>query len=92
MVNRRRTCTCTRTCDPDGTNCNYNCNACVPVIALIARDLDGDHATDLIAIDARLQLYSALAPSFVWSAPTPIPTALPGNIAQLTTTVTGVPR
>lgn len=89
-------CQCVRNCDPDpctatDCTCSYNCNACLPILGVIARDLDGDHQLDLIAIDARLNVFSALAPDFVWSEPTPIPTALPGNLAQIFTSVSGAP-
>ena len=55
------------------------------------RDLDGDRQLDLIAIDARLNVFFALAPGFAWSGPTPIPTALAGNRGQILTSVTGAP-
>lgn len=35
--------------------------ACAPIIALIVRDLDGDHALDVVAIDSNLQVYTGLA-------------------------------
>jgi len=90
-------CTCTSRCDnqtcpgPDCT-CTYDCDACVPIVAVVARDLDGDRRLDLIAIDARLALYTALAPGFAWSAPTQIPTTFTGNLAQIATSLTGAPR
>lgn len=34
---------------------------CPPIIAVVTRDLDGDHALDVIAIDADLHIYTALA-------------------------------
>lgn len=91
------TCACVRNCDPDpctatDCTCTYNCTACVPILAVIARDLDDDHQLDLIAIDARLTVFHAFAPDFVWSDPTPIPTSLPGNLTQIFTSVSGAPR
>ncbi|HEY0189733.1 MAG TPA: hypothetical protein VGC42_01340, partial [Kofleriaceae bacterium] len=35
--------------------------SCAPIVAVVTRDLDGDHALDVIAIDANLQVYVALA-------------------------------
>ena len=37
-----------------------DCPTCDPIIVLIARDLDGDHQLDLIGLDARLRIYTAL--------------------------------
>jgi hypothetical protein len=34
---------------------------CAPILAVAVRDLDGDHALDVIAIDANLQMYTGLA-------------------------------
>lgn len=34
---------------------------CPPIIAVVVRDLDGDHALDVIAIDGDLQVYTRLA-------------------------------
>ena len=34
---------------------------CPPILAVVTRDLDGDHALDVIAIDADLQIYTGLA-------------------------------
>jgi hypothetical protein len=90
------TCSCAQTCTggcpgPDCT-CTYNCNACVPVLGFVARDVDGDHALDLIAIDARLQLYLATAArDFAWSSPTAIPTAFPNTVLSIDLSVTGAP-
>jgi hypothetical protein len=52
-------CTCPRNdCTP---TCQWNCTMCIPIAALVARDLDGDNQLDLIAIDAKLNLYHSLA-------------------------------
>lgn len=89
-------CACVRMCDPDpctatDCTCKYNCEACVPILAVIARDLDGDHQLDLIAIDASLTVFHAFGPDFVWSDPTPIPTSLTGNVIQVFTSTSGAP-
>ncbi len=91
-------CACVPKCDamtcpgPECT-CTYNCDACPPIIALIVRDLDGDHALDVIAIDARLAIFNALASeNYAFGAPVQIPTALPNNLAVITTSVTGAVR
>lgn len=52
------------------------CPACPPLIALAARDLDGDREIDLVGIDPRLGVHTALAADgyrFVESAPIPPP-------------------
>jgi len=48
---------------------------CIPIIALVARDLDGDHQMDLVAIDANLKIYTALGAT-KFGLPQAIPTAL----------------
>ncbi|TMQ11171.1 MAG: hypothetical protein E6J90_07945 [Deltaproteobacteria bacterium] len=35
--------------------------ACPPIIAVVVRDLDGDHRLDVVAIDGNLQVYTSLA-------------------------------
>jgi hypothetical protein len=68
--------------------------ACAPIIAVVVRDLDGDHALDVVAIDANLQVYTSLAKdNLVLRAPFKIPTipAAPGFFA-VRTSVTGVKR
>lgn len=88
-------CSCTPTCTSCpgvACSCTYNCNTCVPVLALVARDLDHDHAIDLIAIDARLQIYVAKASNgFQFGGPTAIPTAFPNTFFSVDTSVTGAP-
>lgn len=92
------TCRCIETCDNTqcpggGCTCTYDCSSCVPVLALVSRDLDGDHVLDLVAIDARLRIYSALAAnSFAWSAPTQIPTTTAGTFFSVDVSVSGAPR
>jgi hypothetical protein len=90
-------CECTKSCPPPcpaaGCECTYNCAACLPIVAVIVRDLDGDHALDLIALDARLNLYHSLArTSFSeWVGPIAIPTALgnPEGFISIQTSVSG---
>jgi hypothetical protein len=68
----------------DGCTCTYNvnqmrwdCSGCLPVVAVVVRDLDGDHALDIVAIDSRLNIYTALAgSSFTFIGPQPINTSL----------------
>ncbi len=71
--------------------------ACPPIIAVVIRDLDGDHALDVIAIDADLGVYTALASDNLDAAALQvraafqIPTTTTG-FAAVRTSVTGVPR
>ena len=63
------------------------------MLALVSRDLDGDHLLDLVAIDARLRIYTALAAnSFAWSAPTSIPTTVTSTFYSVNVSVSGAPR
>jgi hypothetical protein len=69
-------------------------DACAPILAVVARDLDGDHALDVIAIDANLQIYTGLAKDGgVLHAAVKLATspAEPGFLA-VRTSVTGAPR
>jgi hypothetical protein len=69
-------------------------NACAPIVAVVVRDLDGDHALDVIAIDADLQVYTGLAKDHgVLRTAIKLPTtpAAPGFLA-VRTSVTGAPR
>jgi hypothetical protein len=71
--------------------------ACPPIIALVLRDLDGDHALDVVAIDADLGVYTALASenldpaALQIRAAFQIPTSTTG-FAAVRASVTGVPR
>jgi hypothetical protein len=91
------TCRCIETCDDmkcPGANCTctYDCSACVTVLAIVSRDLDGDHLLDLVAIDARLRVYTALAANnFAWSAPVAIPTTFAGTFFNANVSVSGAP-
>jgi hypothetical protein len=68
------------------------CPTCPPLIAITARDLDGDHALDLIALDKDLRVYTGLAANdHVLEPSSPIVgTGADFNIVHLT--VTGRPR
>ncbi|HEX5059949.1 MAG TPA: hypothetical protein VFV99_11350 [Kofleriaceae bacterium] len=84
--------TCTGGCPGPSCTCTYNCNACVPVLAFVARDVDGDHALDLIAIDAKLQIFVAKAANgYQWGGATSIPTAFPNTFFSVDVSVTGAP-
>ncbi|MBA3502767.1 MAG: hypothetical protein M4D80_33210 [Myxococcota bacterium] len=79
------------TCTASDCVCEYQCDACLPIVAVIVRDLDGDHALDLIAIDARLKLYHSFAGTGFteWHGPLVIPTQL-GNVEGFVTIQTSV--
>lgn len=64
---------------------------CPPILAVIARDLDGDHQLDVIAIDSELQVYTALGGQLQLTRAIKLPTALP-TVFDVRTSVTGVPR
>jgi hypothetical protein len=67
---------------------------CSPIIAVVVRDLDGDHALDVVAIDADLQVYTGLAKdNLQLRAAIKLPTtpAAPGFVA-VRTSVTGAKR
>jgi hypothetical protein len=68
--------------------------SCPPIIAVVARDLDGDHALDVIAIDGDLQVYTGLAAdNRQLHAAIKIPTTpLAPSFVAVRTSVTGAPR
>lgn len=89
-------CSCQENCNAQcpGANCSctYDCNTCVPVLALTSRDLDGDRRLDLVAIDGKLNVYTALAAgNYAWSAPTAIPTASSTIFFTVNLSVSGAP-
>lgn len=66
------------------------CATCPPFLALVARDLDGDRALDLVAIDAQLHVHTALAATgYAFVAAQPIAAAI--TAAVVTTSVSGAP-
>lgn len=91
-------CRCIQTCDDTkcpGANCTctYDCSSCVPVLAIVSRDLDADKKLDLVAIDAKLRIYTAMAAqNFAWGAPTQIPTTITQPFFSIGTSVSGAPR
>ena len=67
---------------------------CPPIIAVVVRDLDGDHQLDVVAIDGNLQVYTSLATdNFVLHPAIKLPT-MPAAPAFLLvrTSVSGAPR
>jgi hypothetical protein len=84
--------TCTGGCPGPDCSCTYNCNTCVPVLAIVARDVDYDHVLDLIAIDAKLQLYIAKASNqYTFGGATGVPTAFPNTFYSIDVSVSGAP-
>jgi hypothetical protein len=79
-------------CPGNNCSCTYDCSNCVTILGVVARDLDGDHKLDLVAIDARLRIYTALAPGFTWSAATQIPTTFANTFFSLGISTTGAVR
>ena len=68
------------------------CPACMPIIAIVTRDLDGDGELDIIGIDSRLGVYTALSSGdgkLARSLPIPDPGM---TFNTIETSVTGVPR
>ena len=85
-------CKCTRDCTT--LPCDHDCSGCLQLLAVIARDLDGDHALDIVAIDARLRVFHAFASTGFQFVPGPVlPTALgnPEGFILIGTSVAGVP-
>jgi hypothetical protein len=68
--------------------------SCPPIVAVVVRDLDGDHALDVVAIDADLQVFTGLASdglelrAAIKVPTTPAAAAFP----VVRTSVTGAPR
>jgi hypothetical protein len=67
--------------------------SCPPIIAVVVRDLDGDHELDVVAIDADLQVFVGLAKdNLALRAAFQVPTAPAAGFAALRTSVAGAPR
>jgi hypothetical protein len=64
---------------------------CPRIIALVARDLDGDHQLDVVAIDSELQVYTALGSELTLTRAIKLPTAL-SPVFAVRTSVSGAPR
>jgi hypothetical protein len=64
---------------------------CPRIIALVARDLDGDHQLDIVAIDSELQVYTALGNQLALTRAIKLPTAL-APVFEVRTSVSGAPR
>lgn len=90
------TCACGQTCTmcPGADcSCTYDCTSCPSVLAVVARDLDGDHQLDLVALDAKLQLYTALArTNLVFGPPVQVPVVQNNVWVNVQTSVAGAPR
>ncbi|HEX3473760.1 MAG TPA: hypothetical protein VHT91_01900 [Kofleriaceae bacterium] len=65
---------------------------CPPIVAVVARDLDGDHQLDIIAIDSELNVYTALGSQLQLSRAIKLPVTLPMAVFEVRTSVTGAPR
>jgi len=67
---------------------------CPPIIAVVVRDLDGDHALDVIAIDGDLRVFTGLArDNLVLHEAFKVPTApVAAGFTVVRTSVTGAPQ
>jgi len=81
---------CTNCPGPD-CKCTYDCSTCATFAAIAVRDVDGDHQLDIIAIDSRLRMYTALAPSFVFGAATAFISPLPAVYDAVDVSIAGAP-
>jgi hypothetical protein len=68
------------------------CPTCPEIIALVARDLDGDHVLDIIGFDASLRLYTTLSATGRALDVDPFPGSTRGPFTNVVTSVSGVPR
>ena len=76
--------------DPSIVLLSDTCPTCAPIIALVARDLDGDRRLDLVGIDTRLHVHTALAAEgHTFRESVPIATALTYVTVELS--VSGAP-
>ena len=68
------------------------CAGCAPIIAVVTRDLDGDRELDIIGIDTRLGIYTALSTGdgkLARTLPIPDPNM---TYTTIEASVTGMPR
>jgi hypothetical protein len=65
---------------------------CPQILAVVVRDLDGDHKLDIIAIDSDLQVYTALGSQLRLNPAIKLPVTLPMTVFEVRTSVTGAPR
>jgi hypothetical protein len=65
--------------------------SCPPIIAVVVRDLDGDHQLDVIAIDGDLQVFTGLARDGL-SLTAAYKLATAGGFTTVRTSVSGAPR
>jgi hypothetical protein len=67
------------------------CPTCPPIVAVVTRDLDGDHELDVIAIDSDLRIFTATGGSLTFTE-VPGKPATAGGFASVRTSVSGAPR
>jgi hypothetical protein len=65
---------------------------CPQILAVVARDLDGDHKLDIIAIDSDLQVYTASGSEPRLNPVIKLTLPMPMTVFELRTSVTGAPR
>jgi hypothetical protein len=64
---------------------------CPQILAVVVRDLDGDHKLDIIAIDSNLQVYTAFGSQPKLNPVIQLPMTIP-SVFEVRTSVTGAPR
>jgi hypothetical protein len=65
---------------------------CQPILAVVARDLDGDGKLDVVAIDAELRLFVGFAKDGLATLTETKPIATATSFVAVHTSVTGAPR
>jgi hypothetical protein len=65
------------------------CTGCAPFVALVVRDLDGDHEMDVVAIDQDLGVWTVTVAGDATKVFT-IPTTL-ADVTQIRTSISGAP-
>lgn len=68
-----------------------DCPTCPPIVALVARDLDGDRQLDLVGLDARLRIYTALSTRGLAFETDPFP-GRPTTFQNVIVSATGLAR